>query len=921
MPSIDARARRTPIIRTPDQRVRVFISSTINELAEERRAAREAITRLRLIPVFFEAGARPHPPRDLYAAYLDQSHIFLGIYWNSYGWIAPGAAISGLEDEYRLSSGKPRLIYVKRSPQRDPRLMELLADIEKSDSASYQVFTDAGELGQLIENDLSVLISETFEDALSRRAADREATADTEPRARRVDLPQLRVTMVGRDADLEAVATLLMRPDVNLVTVLGAGGTGKTTLASHVAHRVQEQFADGAVFVPLAPVTDYRLAAATIAEVLGVQDSGKQPVEATLAEFLADKQLLLVLDNFEQIADASRLVSDIVMRAPAVRVLVTSRTSLHVRSERIYHLAPLAAPAEGTHPTAAELTRYPAAELFLERARAVNRNLELTPENTEAIAQICQRLDGLPLAIELAAARTRFFQPAALMSRIGRALDLVSKGHRDLPERQQTLRAAIDWSYNLLSEDLRRAFRQLGVFRRSWTLEASDIVLGGSVAVDVVEITERLLDVSLIQPVPVSHALEPRFTMLQTVHEYALEALMASPEAADTTQRYAEYFQRLCLDAEPHLWGATSEPWLDKLEHEYQNVRAAFHVHVERGNLAAAWQMIPPMARYWSIRGGFTEGADWVSVAGVEEFERHSAPPFDAISRELAGKAMTWAAFIRLQLFQLEAGFALLHRAEALLRDSSDELSLAYAVGMDGCYGAHLGRDDASAKILEAGSMVRRLDDPMVLLFFLTWSSEYYRRRGEDDVVRANLDEATRIASDGEHLHILGNLYAIHFGLALLEEPIDLDRVAHDAESLLRRFPEKGYKSLKGAAMYGLAFSHVMRGQLDAAFPLLRGALECAREGGEPEGQFFGTMAAAHYYGLVGNRELALKLLGAVDQFVALTGYPLVEIARRQYELARAAASPDGGAVENQPAWREGRKLRIDEAVVLALHA
>lgn len=907
-------APSTSIIRTPDQRVRVFISSTINELAEERRAAREAIAKLRLIPVFFEAGARPHPPRDLYGAYLDQSHIFLGIYWNSYGWVAPGATISGLEDEYRLSAGKPRLIYVKRSTERQPRLTELLADIERSDTACYQRFADAVELGRLIENDLSVLLSETFENAQVQR---RPAAATGAPGTRRLNLPELRSAMIGRDDELDAVAALLLRPDVSLVTLLGAGGTGKTTLAVHVAHRVQEQFADGAVFVSLASVADPRLVGATVADALGVQDSGKQPIEVTLAEYLTDKRLLVVLDNFEQVSDASRVVSDIIARAPGVRVLVTSRTILHLRSERLFHVAPLATPPNGAHPASADLARFPATELFVERARAVSRDLQLTAENTEAIVQICQRLDGLPLAIELAAARTRFFQPAALMSRIDRALDLVSKGHRDLPERQQTLRGAIDWSYNLLSDELRAAFRQLGVFRRSWTMDAAQVVLGGDV--DVEEVTERLLDVSLIQPVPVSHSAEPRFTMLQTVHEYALEALATSLEGEPTTLRHASHFRQLCLDAEPHLWTATSEPWLDQLELEYRNIRAAFHAFIDHGRMAEAWSMISPMARYWSARGGFTEGAAWIAAAGIEAFERHTESPFSAMSREDVGKALTWAGFIRTQLVQLERGLVLVERAQSVLRGSADELSLAIAIGMDGCYSAFLSRPGAEEKILESERLVRRLGDTTALLWFLTWSVEYYRHRGRTDVIRANLDEAARIASQGENLHILGSVHMIRFGLGLLLDDLDHDRIIRDAESVLRRFPEKGYKALKGAAWYSIAFSHLIRGDAASSLPFMRRGLECARESGEPEALFYATLAAAHYHGLVGHRDLALRILGAADEFVVSLGFPMVSVLQRQYEMARQAVVSAGCVTENEPAWREGRRLRLDEAVVLAL--
>jgi predicted ATPase len=910
------------LIRTPDQRVRVFISSTINELAEERRAARDAIRSLRLTAVFFEAGARPHPARDLYSAYLEQSHVFLGIYWNSYGWVAPGAELSGLEDEYRLSASKPRLIYVKRSVARERRLNQLLADIEKSDTACYQLFTDADELRELIENDLSVLMSESFQHALLGRAApDSSTEVGPAARTRLLELPPARTELVGREADLAAVSSLLGRDDTSVVTLLGAGGTGKTALAVRVAHHVQASFADGAAFVALAPVTDPRLVAATIADRLGVQDSGKQPLADTLAEYLAEKNMLLVLDNFEQVADASRLVSELVLRAHGLRVLVTSRTSLHVRGERIYHLAPLATPEEGSHPTPDELTRFPATELFLRRAHEVNPGLDLTPENAAAIVQICQRLDGLPLAIELAAARTRFFQPAALTARLGRTLDLVSKGHRDLPERQQTLRAAIEWSYNLLGEETRRAFRQLGVFRRAWTLEAADVVLDapGGERVDVEELTERLLDVSLIRAVPVRHAAEPRFSMLQTVHEYALEALLASPEGAETTVRFADHFRRLCVEADPNLWGPTSEAWLDKLEIEYQNVRAAFHAFADSGRMAQAWEMIPAMVRYWTIRGGFSEGLDWLAGAGVPALERHGEAPFAEIGPALAGRTLTWSSLVYLLLFRLEQGFPLLERALQMLRGTNDEVSLAYALVIDGAFTSAFRGGEAAARMEEAAARVRRLSDPGPLLSFLTWSNEYYMRSGELRTVEANVKEATRLATEAEYTYILGSLQIMRYNLALLADPIDLDELAQSAEVTLRTLPEKGYKVPKAAAAFALALSQMLRGQLEDARTTLRRGVDLARQSGEMEALLFSVLASAHLEGRAGNRELGLRLLGAADQFVARTGYPLAGASHRQHAFASAAVNPDGADLSSERVYLEGRRLRLEDAAVLAL--
>jgi|GEM_PF-668438 len=908
------------IIKTPDQRVRVFISSTINELADERKAAREAIGNLRLIPVFFEAGARPHPPRDLYSAYLDQSHIFLGIYWNSYGWVAPGAKISGLEDEYRLcGNDKPKLIYVKRSSERQSRLQELLADIEKSETACYQTFSDADELQRLIENDLSVLLSESFENALSARQPKGGSDGDWSlaPHHRFEEIPNLRSEIYGREEDLARVNELLIKPGVGLLTLLGAGGTGKTTLSVHVAHAVKDRFRNGAIFVPLAPVTDHRLVGATLAGVMGIQDSGKQPIEQTLVDFLSDKQILMVLDNFEQVVEASRFLSDILGQCKDVKILVTSRTSLHIRNERIYNLAPLVLPGEHQILSPEELRKYPATLLFVERALEVNQGLRLNKENTEAILEICRRLDGLPLAIELAAARTKFFQPAAMMARIEKSLDLVSKGQKDLPERQQTLRAAIEWSYGLLAEDTRKAFRQLGIFKRSWTLDAMDVVLNGEKpTVDVEEMTERLLDVSLIKPSMAGHASEPRFNMLQTVHEYAMEMLEQAPEALETKKRYADYFLDLSKAASEYAWWAHGESWLDKLETEYQNIRSAFYFFIEQKEYEKAWDLFYYMVVYWNIRGGFSEGLKWIEDAGILNPELQES---ELISVESRGRTLTWAALVRLMLMQIDEGYQLLHKAEEMLAPTDNRRDYAYALLFDGCFGAFLGFPDAPVKIEQARVLCEGLKEPLPLTMFYVWGYEYYRQQNRMDLVNKHFEQAQKIASELGITYILGALFIQKFSLDVMNPENDWEQTAREAQSMYKLLPEKGYKGLKSAAMNAYAYAQLMQGKPEASHLPLMKALEFARECGEKESEFYGIMLAIGYFKVVQNNEKAYKLFGALDTFLEVTQYPLIGASEVQYAQVKSKLEPNFTLAENNRWYDEGRKWRIEEAVMYAM--
>lgn len=908
-------------IKTPDQRVRVFISSTINELADERKAAREAIGNLRLIPVFFEAGARPHPPRDLYSAYLEQSHIFLGIYWNSYGWVAPGAEISGLEDEYRLCGNrKPKLIYVKRSTDRQERLNDLLKDIERSDSACYQQFSDAAELQRLIENDLSVLMSEIFENALSEQGA-KEDALDAKPEKvpqQLIELPHIRSEIYGRDEDIGHVTELLLKPGIGLVTLLGAGGTGKTTLSIHIGHRVKDAFRDGVAFVPLAPITDHRLVAASIAEVLGVQDSGKQPIEATLAEYLSDKQLLLILDNFEQVADASRMIGELTTRCKDLKVLVTSRTSLHVRNERIYNLATLGIPEDAQRIAPEELRRWPGTQLFVERALEVNPRLELNRENTDAIIEICQRMDGLPLAIELAAARTRFFQPAALLSRIEKTLDLVSKGHKDLPERQQTLRGAIEWSYNLLSDDTKRVFRQLGVFRRSWTLEAADAILKEEgIDLDIEEMTERLLDVSLIKPVLVSHSAEPRFNMLQTVHEYAKEMLDAAPEAEATKRRFADYYLRLLEETDGKLWERNGDAWLDLIELEQQNIRAAFSKFIQWGELEQAWRFIPHLAPYWTIRGGFSESNQLIADARIMDKSLWDSTAIDARTR---ARTLTWAGYSTLFLFDFANGFPMLQAAARIAEEIGDEHTLAYALCVDGCYGSYLNNPDAPPKVVRGFELAEKLNDSVLHTMLLLWSTEYFRQQGDMAKVMANLESAWRIAMDDGNTYILGATCITRFSFQVMDPANDWNATVRQAIEMYDLFPEKGYKGLKSAAMQALAFGHMKLGALHEAEVALRQGLEYSRVAGEKESEVYSTMEASGFFVLKGELEKAFRIFGALDAFIEMSHYPIVGGAEAQYKYSKELLLPHWESPDAQRWYSEGRRMSLADAIVYALH-
>jgi predicted ATPase len=604
----------TGVINTPDQRLRVFVSSTLEELAAERRAVRDAVTRLRLVPVMFEFGARPHPPRDLYRAYLAQSQVFIGIYWQSYGWVAPGEQISGLEDEYRLATGLPQLLYVKRpAPDREPRLADMLGRIRTDGGLSYQHFTDAAELQRLVENDLAVLLSERFAVAAAGQAA-AAAGQDAAVTPARVGahglrpLPVSTTSLLGREQDIDEVTQLIERPDVRLVTLTGPGGVGKTRLAVALGERLRDRYTAGTVYVPLDTVTDPDSVLTAIGRAAGADLTGtRSPLEA-LAETFGEAAWLLILDNLEQVVQVARELGELPARCPRLAILATSRTVLRLRAEREYPVRPLPVPADPVHVPLEELRSWPAVALFADRARAVRPDFALTEDNAAAVAEICRRLEGLPLAIELAAARTRLLEPAVLLDRLARSLDALGTGAVDLPERQRTLRATVEWSVGLLTADERSLLEVTAVFVGGWTIQAAAQVA----AVDedqALELSEQLAGHSLIYSD--SSQAGSRTRMLETVREFVTEQLAARADAGQIGRRHADYYRDLADQADRPLRSAGRGEWLERLDADAGNLAAAVGWYLARdpGPLPHLFRVL---WLFWSLRDHEREVRSWV---------------------------------------------------------------------------------------------------------------------------------------------------------------------------------------------------------------------------------------------------------------------------------------------------------------------
>jgi len=365
------------------------------------------------------------------------------------------------------------------------------------------------------------------------------------------NLPMQPTLLVGREREVEDVRGRLLAPEVRLLTLTGPGGTGKSRLALQSAADLIEEFEDGVFFVALATLTDHTLVTSSVAQVLGVRESGDQPLLEGIKDYLQDKRLLLVLDNFEQVLEAAPQAGEILSAAPRLKVLATSRIPLGIYGEREYAVPPLAIPDPKRLPTLEVLSQYEAVRLFIERAEATKAGFEITSENAPAVAEICARLDGLPLAIELAAARIKLLPPSSILARLTNRLKLLTGGARDLPERQRTLRGAIEWSHTLLDEGEKTLFARMAIFSGGRTLEAIEAVCDaqGDLPMDAFDGVSSLVDKSLLRQEEGPEG-EPRFMMLETIHEYAREKLRESGEAEEIGHAHARHFLGLAEEAE-----------------------------------------------------------------------------------------------------------------------------------------------------------------------------------------------------------------------------------------------------------------------------------------------------------------------------------------------------------------------------------
>jgi non-specific serine/threonine protein kinase len=519
------------------------------------------------------------------------------------------------------------------------------------------------------------------------------------------NLPLQLTSFVGREREIAEVERLLH--STRLLTLTGTGGCGKTRLALEVASRVLPAYEHGVWLVELAALSDAALVAQTVATALGLREAPGRTIAETLVEFLRERSLLLVLDNCEHLLDACARLADSLLRAcPRLRVLATSREALGIGGEVSWRVPSLSLPDAERPPSSEDLAGYEAVRLFTERARAVQPRFEVTSANSSSAAAICRRLDGIPLAIELAAARVKALTVEEIAARLDDRFRLLTGGSRTALPRQQTLRALIDWSYDLLSESERGILRRLSTFAGSWTLAAAEAVCAGDPLrpAEVLDLLAHLVDKSLVQADEGGG--QTRYRLLETIRQYARDKLVESGEASAARDRHLDYFLQFAETAAPALRHADQLVWLARLDVEHDNLRAALEWSLSSGQAGAAVQMAGALHFFWYVRGYFSEGASWLEAA-LGQIGNETGPVAGAVGRALRGRG--WMAHAQ---GDFAAAGAAMAESVAILRALGDSPDLAQSLNLLANVLMYQGDTERARPLGEEGlAVARRIGD------------------------------------------------------------------------------------------------------------------------------------------------------------------------------------------------------------------
>jgi predicted ATPase/class 3 adenylate cyclase/DNA-binding NarL/FixJ family response regulator len=701
----------------------------------------------------------------------------------------------------------------------------------------------------------------------------------------KTNLPAQPTPLIGREQEVAAAAAMLRRPGTRLLTLSGAGGIGKTRLALQVAAELLDDFADGVYFVALASISDPAFVPTAIAQALDIREAGSPALAELLAGYLRDKQLLLLLDNFEHLPKASVVVAELLEVAPRLKVLITSRMRLHLYGEHEYVVPSLTLPDPRHVPSLERLTHYEAVRLFIERAQAAKADFVVTNENAPAVAEICMRLDGLPLAIELAAARVKLLSPAMLLVRLTNRLALLTGGARNLPARQQTLRRTIDWSHDLLDRHEQVLFARLGVFVGGCTVEAASAVCNaaGDLPLDIFDGLASLADKSLLRQ-GARNDDELRFVMLETIREYAREQLVARGEDAVLQQHHAAYYLALAEAAVPELQGAQQATWLARLDAEHDNLRAALAWLLEQQAVERSLRLAGALVPFWHIRGHLSEGRRWLEAAlalagsGAGTRMAKAAPQPGTGHRAALARVLHGAGLLAHMQGDYLAARALYEESLALRRELGDRYGIASALNNLGIV-AHYQGDYATARALheESLALVREVGDTSGIAASLSNLGNIAFEQGDYVTARALREE----------------------GLTLMREVGDTSGIAADLGSLAEITLEQG-DYVTARALY------------EESLTLLRGL-----------GNTWGIAASLEGFAAVssvqGHAEQALRLAAAAAALRQAISAPLSPAEQAQLErwlvLARQALSE----TTRTAAWEAGRAMTLEQAIASAL--
>ncbi|NTU80280.1 MAG: tetratricopeptide repeat protein [Chloroflexales bacterium] len=732
--------------------------------------------------------------------------------------------------------------------------------------------------------------------------------------ALRTNLPAQLTSFVQREQEVATGCELLRRPEVRLLTLTGPGGVGKTRLGLQIAAELADTRRDGVYLVELASVRDPALVIPTIADILGVREEPGHPLDESLANALRTRQLLLVLDNFEQVIEAAPLITSLLTAVPQLQVLITSREALRVSGEHELPVAPLALPDPQHLPPLHALSHYAAVELFIQRAQAIQPGFTVTNDNAPAIAEICHRLDGLPLAIELAAMRVKLLSPQALLARLDHRLSLLTGGLRDLPARQQTLRNAIAWSYDLLTLAEQALFRRLAVCVDGCTLEAAEAV--GHLAdanPDILDGLSSLVDKSLLRQC--EHYGEPRFVMLEIIREYAKDQLVSTGEEEAVQRQHAVFFLALAETAAPQLVRPAQRGWLERLDAEQNNLRAALEWALKHGEGEVALRLSGALWWFWWIRKHLSEGRAW-----LERALDQPAPSEPTAERTRArATALYRAGFLALFQGDMARTTVLGEESLALFQTLGDQRGIAWA-SYTLASGLQASPEDQRAMDLlsESLRLARALDEPLLAGWALNDMAAVSMRQGGYREAAQTFQEALALF---ERLGDTRDLAVCLNNLGAVAEALGDDRRAADlyAQSLTR-FQELGDPGGLATCLMNLGRCAQRQGDSERAVSLLVESIRLWQQIGAPLYMAQALTGLGAVAGAKGQPLHAARLFGAAEAQQA-DWLTLVDPSdRTRFEQTVAAARAQADSATFAEAWAEGRNMPIEELIAGMSH-